>query len=95
MVSGLLTAPVAAVVRHAYGDAVGHTWIYAIPLAVIGLVAMLLIPGTRLDADRMNPAGMRPTGRRRQWASRTPPPHRAPCAAAPLVRRDETARRTP
>ncbi|WP_238434719.1 MULTISPECIES: MFS transporter [unclassified Frankia] len=43
-----LPAPVAAVVSHAYGDAVGHVWLYAVPLALVGLVAMLLIRETRL-----------------------------------------------
>lgn len=43
-----LPAPVAAVVRHSYGDAVGHAWMYAIPLALAGLIAMLLIRETRL-----------------------------------------------
>jgi MFS family permease len=43
-----LPTRVAAVVRHSYGDAVGHAWLYAIPLVAVGVLAMMLIPETRL-----------------------------------------------
>ncbi|MBL7495482.1 MFS transporter [Frankia sp. CNm7] len=43
-----LPAPVAAVVENAYGDALGQTWLVAVPLAVVTLVAVLLIRETRL-----------------------------------------------
>ncbi|OHV37748.1 EmrB/QacA family drug resistance transporter [Pseudofrankia sp. EUN1h] len=43
-----LSAPVAAVVRQAYGDAVGHTWLLALPLTVVALAAILAIPAAQL-----------------------------------------------
>ncbi|MBX6387976.1 MAG: MFS transporter, partial [Frankia sp.] len=64
-----LPEPVAAVVSHAYGDALGYAFRFAVPLGVLAFVAILLIRETRLrTAEDMAAA------RAAAQAQRTTPP---------------------
>src|SRR6185369_10842047 len=59
---GSLPAPVASIVRAAYGDATAHIFLISAAIGVVGILAVLLLPKVVLRTTLDLPAASDPVG---------------------------------